>query len=153
MVANDGSTSFMHKLILFQAFPVLKEMFDDKSDDPIVILIPDTSVDVIDACRDELYRSGNGEALEIVLGFDGRNDVSTDFGHKVENQEYVPMNVVHDYVDIDTLQEITSLQKKDLNVLRESFTQTEFHLKKPKKVAPSELPDIPYYFLPISKYF
>jgi len=165
-IGKDGGEVLMHKLVLIKAYPCFKDILQPQSDQS-VIFVPDTSGDIIEACREDLYKSGDANTLGLILGFgnvmnltkiEEKYDKFERDAIKMHNQnaiqEYVAMDVVHDYVDIDTLQEMTGTyrQTDSLDHSHSHQNKTEkTQENKQKKSSFSELTDVPYYFLKTSK--
>ena len=169
IVGSDGGEVFMHKLVLMQTFPVLRDILDDHVD-KIVIIVTDYASEIIEECRENLYRTGDSNALGLVLGFQNyvssikvEEEIGDDAHEKGAIQEYVAMDVVHDYVEIDTLEEIT--HKAGLSATVESILSFQKQLelqkrllsphgekKRQKKQSFSELSGVPYYFLKTCKH-
>ena len=165
-IGSDGVGVMMHKLVLCQAFPGFRDILEHHSDN-IVIIITEFTSDSIEACREDLYQSGDGKALGSILGFENaintvKVERNVDAFAKGAPQEYVAMDVVHDYVEIDTLEEMTNISK--LSEISENFnsyqnspdiyqtTIDQNKQKKQKKSSISKLSDVPYYFLKTSKF-
>jgi len=152
----------MHKMVLLQAFPYLKEIFKPESDQ-IVVIVPDTPAHVLEDSRESLYKAGDGSSLEMLLGF--RN--VTNFS-KIEQEDeayitddYVDMDDLQNYVEMDTLPEnydaftqrsetlndYTIHTRKDNKFAEPFVPEVQTKEKKPKKKSGLVVSDEPYYFL------
>ena len=163
-IGKDGGEVLMHKMVLIQAYPCFKDILEPQSDQTVIV-VPDTSGDIIEACREDLYKSGDANTLGLILGF--VNEMNhTKVEEKYDNferdaikmhnqnaiQEYVAMDVVHDYVDIDTLDSFDDFHSHQNKSEKTLAGKHETQENKQKKSSSSEVPDVPFYFLKTSKY-
>eukprot|EP00092_Neocalanus_flemingeri_P027469 GFUD01029794.1.p1 GENE.GFUD01029794.1~~GFUD01029794.1.p1 ORF type:complete len:385 (-),score=84.00 GFUD01029794.1:12-1031(-) len=114
-------------MVLLQAFPCLKELVEPQSDQ-IVLIVPDTPAHVIEGCREALYKEGDINAFETLLGF--RNDLNlskTDQEDEAYNtDDYVDMDVLQDFEEVKTLQENTYAQLPDTNTHKEMINNSDY---------------------------
>ena len=109
VVGRDGVEVLMHRLVLTMAYPALTDILGDH-DDATVIIVTDYDGDVIEKARESLYQAGDLDSLGTIIGFDNNFSVikqedNVDGLDKAHTREYVAMDVVHDYVDIETIEE------------------------------------------------
>ena len=69
-----------------------------------------TDADVIEKARESLYQAGDPDCLVSIITFDNnlsviKHEDNVDGIEKGPTREYVAMDVVHDYVDIETIEE------------------------------------------------
>ena len=158
-IGKDRGEVLMHKMVLIQAYPGFKDIFEPQSDQ-IVIVVPDTSGDIIEACREDLYKLGDANALGLILGFGNAINLSKveekydNFERdaiKMHNQNAI-QDVVHDYVDIDTIDSFNDFHSHQNNSEKTLTGKEETQENKHQKSSFSEVPDVPFYFLKTSKY-
>ena len=109
VVGRDGVEVLMHRLVLTMAYPALTDILGDH-DDATVIIVTDYDGDVIEKARESLYQAGDLDSLGTIIGFDNnfsdiKQEDNVDGLDKAHTREYVAMDVVHDYVDIETIEE------------------------------------------------
>ena len=169
VVGRDGGEVLMHRLVLTMAYPALTDILGNHHDDAIVIIVTDYDGDTIEKARESLYKAGDLYSLGTILGFDNNfNDIkfvdNVDDLEKGQSREYVAMDVIHDYVDIDTLDGEIAFKPKPLEVVEynnQSGTKEGEAPAMPtrsplvsgsKKKDLVDVSDVPYYFLKTCKY-
>ena len=116
VVGREGGEVFMHRLVLLMAFPALTDIIGD-DDDTTVIIVDDYHSDIIEKCRESLYRTGNPESLGEVFGFGYDNtaikteeNILASIKEKFMNSAV--MAVPQDNVDLNTIEEINISNKQ-----------------------------------------
>ena len=113
-----------------------------------------------------MYQAGDPDCLGSIIAFDSnfsviKHEDNVDGIEKGPTREYVAMDVVHDYVDIDTIEE-EAFKPKHLSAVEynqsykkegeaPAITSNPPIVTRNKREKLSDVSDVPYYFLKTSK--